>query len=119
MQSGKFKKKQMLAVKSQGKIVERILKTKVGEQVLATFFVVEENGELQIRLLSIRSIERFRIQDSGFKNGTICLPGAGAKSPAVTAYRHNYFSVVSPFFNTLEFFVSQPTRAPSPSADLR
>jgi len=106
----------MLEIKPQGKIIERIVRAKTGEFVLATFFVSEMNGELQVRLLSVKPIsERFKIQDSRFRNDKLCLSGECAKSPAVTAERHIYTEIVSPFFNALEFFVSQPTRAPSGS----
>ncbi len=106
----------MLAVKSQGKIVQKVLRTKTGEQVLAVFFVTEENGELQVRLLSVSPVgnsektTNYKLQTT---NSSFCLPGRCLKFSAVTSYRHNYHSVVSPFFNALEFFVSQPTRAPA------
>ena len=99
----------MLALKSQGKIVERVVRTKTGEQVLAMFLVVEENGELKVQLLSVKPI----LKVTGTKSPTVCLSGNCLKSPAIVSYRHNYHSVVSPFFNLFEFFVSQPTRAPS------
>lgn len=96
----------MLEIKSQGKIVERIVRTKTGEFVLATFFVVEINGELQIRLVSVKPAPKEKI---------VALPVVAAKSLAVTSERHVYSAVVSPFFNKFEFLVSQPTRAPSGS----
>ena len=46
----------MLAVKSQGKIVQKVLRTKAGEHILATFLVAESNGELQVRLLSVKPL---------------------------------------------------------------
>lgn len=103
----------MLAIKSQQKIVQKVLKAKNGEFVLATFFVVEQNGELQVRLLSVQPFGSSKkvVLETG--SSVLCLPGECLKSPAVTFYRHNYHSVVSPFFNIFEFFVSQPTRAPS------
>ena len=106
----------MLALKSQEKIVERVVKTKTGMLVLATFFVQEVNGELVVRLISVRPIKAengFRVQGSGFRSKTVCLPVRHSKSPAVVSYRHNYHSIISPFVNIFEFFVSQPTRAPS------
>ncbi len=104
----------MLAVKPQGKIVRKIVRAKTGEFVLAVFLVVEREGEVQFQLLSVKPIGEAGIKNHelGTGKGVLCLAGGCLKSPAVTLYRHNH-SVVSPFFNTLEFFVSQPTRAPS------
>ena len=106
----------MLTIKPQGKIIERLVRTKAGEQVLATFYVAETNGELQVRLISVKPISHtkgFKIQDSRFKNSNLCLRGECLKSPANISYRPKYSPTVSPFFSIFEFFVSQPTRAPS------
>ena len=100
----------MLTVqKPQGKIIERIVRTKAGEFVLAKFLVIEEGGKFQIKLLSVQPIagHTFRTPEA------VLLPVAEQKSPAVIAYRSNYRSVISVFSNIFEFFVSQPTRAPS------
>ena len=108
----------MLEIKPQGKIVEKIVRAKTGEFVVATFFVSEINGELQIRLLRVvplRDSEKTANLQLETGNYSLCLFGTCAKSPAVTAERHIYTEIVSPFFNALEFFVSQPTRAPSGS----
>jgi|SRR3989344_2592840 len=106
----------MLTLKPQGKIVERTVKTKTGQLVCAVFLVVLRDGELDVRLISVRPIpktERFRIQDSRFKNGTLCLRGSCAKSSAVTSKRHKYTAVVSPFFNIFELLTPIKIRAPS------
>ena len=106
----------MLTLQQQGKIVEKIVRTKTGELALATFYVSMRDGEFDIQLLSVSpvsnssSIENCKLK---IENSLLCLLGQSRVSPAVTFYRHNYHSVPSPFFNTLEFFVSQPTRAPS------
>jgi hypothetical protein len=101
----------MLQVKSQGKIVEKIVRTKTGEYVLAVFLVEDFGGEFKVRVISVKPIEKL----AGAIEKVKCLSGCSLKSPAVISYRHKYHSVVSPFFNNLEFFVSQPTRAPSHS----
>ncbi|MBI2475684.1 MAG: hypothetical protein HYV67_00380 [Candidatus Taylorbacteria bacterium] len=104
----------MLAVKSQGKIVQKVLRTKAGESVLATFFVIESDGGLNVRLLSVRPVEnRIANQESRITKQVLCLRGSCAKSPSVAAERRGYSAVVSPFFNKFQFFISQPTRAPS------
>jgi|SRR3989338_8150331 len=106
----------MLAVKPQGKIVEKIVRARTGEFAVATFFVSEMNGEFQVRLLSVKPVSAYA-QTTNYKlqttNSCLCLRGNCLKSPAVTSHRHRYTSTVSPFFNKFEFFVSQPTRAPA------
>ena len=99
----------MLQVKSQGKIVEKIVRTKNGEYVLAVFLVEDFGGEFKVRVLSVKPIDKL----VGATLKAKCLSGCSLESPAVISYRHKYHSLVSPFFNNLEFFVSQPTRAPS------
>ena len=107
----------MLAVKSQGKIVLKVLRTKAGGFVLAVFFVIERNGEFDVRLIDVKPVDNsekstnYKLQTKNF----LCLSGNCQKSPAVISYHKKHYSVVSPFFNIFEFFVSQPTRAPSHS----
>lgn len=105
----------MLAIKSQGKIIERIVRAKTGEFVRAVFYVVEVNGEFQVELISARPVTEAGIKnyELGIKGTKLCLGGKCLKSPNVISYRHNYHSIISPFSNIFEFFVSQPTRAPS------
>lgn len=107
----------MLALKSQEKIIERIVRTKTGQLVRAVFLVSEYQGELKVRLLSVRPVsqptDRITNHESRITNKTLCLSGKCAKSPVITSERHTFTEILSPFFNKLEFFVSQPTRAPS------
>ncbi len=106
----------MLTLGSQKKIVQKVVKTKTGQFVLATFLVIEQNGQFSVRLLSVNPVEHSQASnDNKLKttNLSVCLPGISLKSPAVTFYRHNYHSIVSPLFDQLKFFISQPTRAPS------
>ena len=94
--------KPILAIKSQGKIVQKVIRTKAGEFVLATFFVTEENGELQVRLLSVKSVGKSEKATRYMLHATrslLCLPGNCQKSPEVISYRHKYHQIVSPFFN--------------------
>ena len=99
----------MLTLKPQGKIVERIVRARTGQFVRAVFLVLESEGGLDVRLLSVCPIKK-----SGKANSfSLCLRGNCLKSSPVISHRPRYIPTVSPFFNTLEFFVSQPTRAPS------
>ncbi len=106
----------MLALKLQENIVERIVRTKSGQLVRAVFLVSEYQGELRVRLISASPIQKstgIRNYELGIRNKILCISGACAKSPAITSEHHIYREIVSPFFNKLEFFVSQLTRAPS------
>jgi|GEM_PF-1459281 len=106
----------MLEIKPQGKIIRRIVKTKTGEFVLATFYVVESESGLDVRLLSVKRVQKqARIENCKLKieNYPLYLTGKCPKFSSVISNHHNYSGVVSPFFNKFEFFVSQPTRAPS------
>lgn len=105
----------MLEIKTQRKIVERIVRTKTGQLVRAVFLVAECDGELRVRLLSAVPVSdskatSYQLPATSF---SLCLKGKCVKSSAVTAERHIFTETVSPFFNKFEFFVSQPTRAPS------
>lgn len=105
----------MLSIRSQEKIIQRVVKTKTGQFVLATFLVIEHNGELHVKLLSVKSAETKTLSlesKSGSKHENLCLPGQFSKSPKIVCtIKRNDF--VSPFFDQLKFFISQPTRAPS------
>ncbi|MSR78592.1 MAG: hypothetical protein EXS59_00390 [Candidatus Taylorbacteria bacterium] len=107
----------MLQLKSQGKIVERIVRTKTGEFALAVFYVVERNGEiLNVRLLRVSPIsgsENASTLKLESGNCSFLLPGFCLKSPTVISYKKKFTGEVSPFFNIFQFLVSQPTRAPS------
>ena len=106
----------MLTLKPQGKIVERIVRARTGQFVRAVFLVLESEGGLDVRLLSVCPIKKsgkansYKLQANSF---SLCLRGNCLKSSPVISHRPRYIPTVSPFFNTLEFFVSQPTRAPS------
>ncbi|MCR4311247.1 MAG: hypothetical protein NUV54_01625 [Candidatus Taylorbacteria bacterium] len=106
----------MLEIKPQGNIVERIVRTKTGEFVFAVFYVEESEEGLRVRLLSVRPIsDSAQAKNNKLQTAGVCLylPGKCPRSPAVIAYRKKYTSTVSPFSSLFEFFVSQPTRAPS------
>ena len=104
-------KNEMLTIKPPGQLVHKVVKTRTGEFVLATFLVCESNDELQVQLLGVKPVAHSAVKAVR----TVALPAVLEKSPAVTLYRHHYHSITSPFFNIFEFFVSQPTRAPSRS----
>ena len=107
----------MLQVKPQGKIIERIVRAKTGEFVLATFLVVERNGEvINVRLLRVSPLsgsEKTRTLKLEAGSCLFRLPGLCVKSPTVISYKKKFTGEVSPFFNIFQFLVSQPTRAPS------
>lgn len=104
----------MIEVRPQGKIVEKIVRTKTGWLVLAVFFVTEREGEISVRLLSVRPVpERITNCELRTTNGGNYLTGECRKPKAAAVEVKPRKTTTSPYFNIFEFFVSQPTRAPS------
>lgn len=84
---------------------ERIVRDKNGVLVRVRFIVVEVNGQFQPQIISAEPF----LQK---KKAIICLPTPISIPKAIYPYK---LSFVSKLFPTefLEFFMSQPTRAPS------
>jgi len=84
---------------------ERIVRDKSGVLLRVRFVVVEENGSLRAQIVSAEPIL--------LQNETpVCLPISVTTPKAVYSYKPSFSSK---FFatETLEFYMSQPTRAPS------
>lgn len=84
---------------------ERIVRDKNGVLVHVRFIVVEVNGQFQPRIISAEPF----LQK---KETVICLPVTKEAKVIVSDSTPTFISKVSPYFS-LEFFMSQPTRAPS------
>jgi hypothetical protein len=91
------------------KVLERIIRAKTGEFVLATFLVVEYQGQVRAKLLSIAPLtqEQAEFQASAIK----ALPAPLVKTVFEKVLTFGE-EIISPFVD-FSFFVSQPTRAPS------
>ncbi len=104
----------MLTTYFQPKIFERMTRTMDGRLVRVRFAVAVIDGEVCGRIVGVEEVGElpiFNFQFSIFKKKTFCLAGANRKAEVVKSCYKNR-KIISPF-STLEFFMSQMTRAPS------
>lgn len=97
----------MLAIQNKqlNSIFERVVKDKTGLLVRVRFTVVEVNGKFQAQIISA-------VPFVSPTEDVVCLPCI-KESKVVTENVSTVFeSILSPYFS-LEFFMSQPTRAPA------
>lgn len=93
----------MLTPYSRSQFVTKILTSDTGEKFQVVFLVTLVNGEVKGQIISATPIAEAT---------SICLPVSIKKSPVTFTYTAPSNPAVSPF-NSLFFFNSQPTRAPS------
>jgi len=93
----------MLTPYSRLKFITKILTSATGEQFRVVFLLALVNGEIKAQVVSATPITA---------PDPICLPAAVAKTLVTFTYSPSSNPVVSPF-DSLFFFNSQPTRAPS------
>ncbi len=86
-------------------IFERIIRDKNGVLFRVRFIVVEVNGKLQPQIISAESLIKN-------KETVIYLPAVSSATKTTYTYRPSFISKISPY-SSLDFFMSQPTRAPS------
>ncbi len=84
-------------------IFERIIQDKNGALVRVRFTVVEVNGKFVGQIISAEPLETV---------ASLFLPIIESAKVAVYNFVSNFTSTFTPFLS-LEFFMSQPTRAPS------
>lgn len=101
----------MLAIQNKqlNSIFERVIRDNNGVLVIVRFTIVEINGKLQGQIISVTPFVNKESSES--KDGVICLPKVLSEKKV---FESNivYRNIISPF-NSLFFFNSQPTRAPS------
>ncbi len=93
----------------QSEIFEKVV-TKNGKLFLVRFVILEREGRLRGKVISCEAIET--LSGSTGKATKICLP-LFRTYPTVTDEGLTIKDCVLSPFSTLEFFMSQPTRAPS------
>lgn len=102
------------------KFIERIITSQNGEQYRVIFQVELINGEVKARVISAQAISApvprlesaYSYSGSVSNAGVLLIDSSSAKISADTACVFDFTPEVSPF-NSLLFFTSQPTRAPS------
>ncbi len=98
----------MLAIQNKqlNSIFERIVKDKNGTLVRVRFTVVEIDGKFQGQIISVIPLVAPSAENA------VCLPCLKENKLATEKLCEFFDSIVSPYFS-LEFFMSQPTRAPA------
>ena len=97
----------MLAIptKQLNSIFERIIRDRNGVLVLVRFTVVEINGKFQPQIISAEALVKN-------KESVVFLPEGTLSKDIALDTTPSFISTLSPYIN-LDFFMSQPTRAPS------
>ena len=97
----------MLAIptKQLNSIFERIIRDRNGVLVLVRFTVVEINGKFQPQIISAEALVKN-------KESVVSLPEGILSKDIALDTTPSFISTLSPYIN-LDFFMSQPTRAPS------
>ncbi len=95
----------MLAIENKqlNSVFERIIKDKNGILLRVRFTVIEINGIFQGQIISAEPLVKEKV---------LCLPFLNESKVAIEKIIVLLQSILSPYFS-LEFFMSQPTRAPS------
>ncbi|MEK7169660.1 MAG: hypothetical protein AAB767_00035 [Patescibacteria group bacterium] len=92
----------------EAEIFEKIVRRN-GRFFLVRFVIVERGGKLRGRVISCEALEVLPVGVTA--ESERCLPAFSDVQPAPIT-RKRFEEIVSPFF-TLEFFISQMTRAPA------
>ncbi|OHA23975.1 MAG: hypothetical protein A3B11_01815 [Candidatus Taylorbacteria bacterium RIFCSPLOWO2_01_FULL_44_26] len=94
----------MLTPYNQSKFVYKTLTAATGEQFRVVFLLTMINGEVRVRVISANPISKPNI---------IFLPKFNKKQSTISTVAKTPTKKAESPFNTLFFFNSQPTRAPS------
>ena len=97
-----------LVSEKRSEILEKLVQ-RDGKLFLVRFIVVERKGKLIGKIISCEAIET--LSGETVSKEKKCLPVCSEKQSA-PASKVVFRKIVSPF-STLEFFMSQPTRAPA------
>jgi len=98
----------MLALRTQNKIIPKLVKMADGRIALVHFLVSFEGGELKARVISVR----YSGENAVANTAPLALCGICAKSTEIVSEKKYYQKIVSPYVK-FAFLVSQPTRAPA------
>ncbi len=104
----------MLQLQHQSKFVTKILTTETGETYRVVFLVALVNGEIKAQIVNAELISP--VSSSSVKTDSpelICLPCDNADKTISSKTDAYDFHLDFSFLNKLDFFISQPTRAPS------
>lgn len=101
----------MLQVYKENQYVTRIISDSYGRNFKVIFAIVENNGQLKGRIVSVEPILSLNGNVSRCNNLLLCNTGS---VNLISFAKELYTEFVSPYFSFLEFLInSQPIRAPS------
>jgi hypothetical protein len=103
----------MLTPHLRSQFVTKILTSATGEHFRVVFLVALVNGEVKARMISAEPIAQTGAKSKAQAATPLCLPVSKSHENFVTFTRSPKGTSPSPYFNSLFFFNSQPTRAPS------
>ena len=92
-------------------IFERIIRDSHGVLVRVRFTVVEVNGVFKGQVISAEPLVS-KTEGTKTDDTVVCLPCLKDNKILVDISNTGFESILSPYFS-LEFFMSQPTRAPA------
>jgi len=109
----------MLTPHLQSRFAEKILTDRTGRQFRVLFLVSLVDGEVRAQFVSAQPI--FNATNAALPGrvakstpwSKLCLPCTKAAAKIISSRVKSRSRVASPYFSSLEFFMSQPTRAPS------
>jgi hypothetical protein len=110
----------MLTPHLQSRFIEKVLTDRSGQQFRVLFLVSLVNGEVRGQIISAQPI--FETAKTAGLPGRVakvapwvnlCLPCTKAAAKIIESKVRPWSRVASPYYSSLEFFMSQPTRAPS------
>jgi hypothetical protein len=110
----------MLTPHLQSRFIEKVLTDRNGQQFRVLFLVSLINGEVRGQVVSAQPIygqvKTVSLPSSVAKETSwskLCLPCTKAAAKIIGSKIRPWTRVASPYYSSLEFFMSQPTRAPS------
>lgn len=110
----------MLTPHLQSRFIEKVLTDRFGQQFRVLFLVSLVNEEVHARIVSAQPI--FEATKTAALPGRVskmsswtklCLPCTKAAAKIIASRVRSWSRVASPYYSSLDFFMSQPTRAPS------
>jgi hypothetical protein len=101
----------MLSPYSKPQFIEKIITSQTGEQFRVIFLVAIVAGDMRAKIVSAVALSATPVVSTA-RDAVLAIAAPIEKVAAVFSYVPAFAAKISPYFS-LDFFVSQPTRAPS------
>src|ERR1035437_4158582 len=109
----------MLTPNLQSRFIEKVLTDRNGQQFRVLFLVSLVDGEVRGQIISAQpifeAVKAVGLPGRVYKGSPctkLCLPCTKAATKIIESKVKSWSRVASPYYSSLEFFMSQPTRAP-------